>query len=166
MLILSQCRPVGSIDSAPCERCVKEGTACEYRPVDSGSAPNNPSSNYFIQDNNDIKLHYPTHSAPPLNEDYAPPVGYPYVPTQGGYDLNQTYPSAPFQTNPPYPTPPYQQQPPSPYPVTPYYPTFPPGYPGDRVNYQPTPPNQYGGSSQYMSYPPAQGQESGPYYHR
>ena len=43
LLTLSQC--LKSADSAHCERCVKEGVICEYRPVDPNSTSNSYTSN-------------------------------------------------------------------------------------------------------------------------
>jgi len=43
---LSQCRRFNSFDNSPCERCVKDGALCEYRPHPS-SASNNHFSNYL-----------------------------------------------------------------------------------------------------------------------
>ena len=164
MLTLSQCRPLEPADSAPCERCIKEGVFCEYRPVDTSSASNNHPSNYINQDTPPITLYDP--SAPPPNPDFTLPVSHSYGATEGGYVLNnQTFnPAVPFQPNLPYPTPPYQSQAPS-YPV-PHYPynAFSSEYSAE-PNYQSSP--QFGHPpNQYMTYPPAHGHGTRPYYHR
>ena len=165
MLTLSQCRPVGSVDGAPCERCVKEEGPCEYRPVDSSSTSNNHSSNYPYQDD-PVNLYYP-HSAPSSNQESVNHLSY--VPTQGGYAPNQTFTGnpamhVPFQPNH-HPTPPFQPQQPSSYPVTNYsYNSFPSVYPAEQANYQST--SQVGSHPQYMSYQPTQGQGNGLYGNR
>ena len=159
LLTLSQCRPPESADNAPCERCVKEGCFCEYRPVDSSSSPNNHVPNYPDQDN-PVNL-YPVHPVPVPNQQ-SPPLNQPYwpvlPPTSGGYVPNQTYnpvTQAPLQATHLYPT--YQHIHPSSYPVPQYPYTSTSGYPAGQSNYQSS--SQLGGhpSSQYMPYAPAPG---------
>ena len=117
LFTLSQCRRHDSVDSSPCEQCVKDGVLCEYRLVDPSSASNSHASNY--QDNS-VSLH-PVHSAPPPNQESALPVKHPSrVPTQRGpHPTFNPAMQAPFQTNPHYPTPSYKQHPFS-YPVPQY----------------------------------------------
>jgi hypothetical protein len=163
LLTLSQCRPVESVDSSPCERCIKEGGFCQYRPVDPSSTSNNHAYDYPNQD--DPVILYPVHSPPPPNQEFAVPVNPPYVPTPGGYPYEIFNP--PGQA--PYSTPPYQPHLSSSYPVPPYpYPnTVPFQYLADQSNYQPS--SQFGSHQPhpYMPYPPAHGQgTAGPYYHR
>ena len=79
LLTSPQCRPVESVDSAPCERCVKEGVYCEYRPVDPSLASNNLTSDYG---NNLIILHHVNSAPISVNSRYssAPSRGGSYVP--------------------------------------------------------------------------------------
>ena len=155
MLTLSQCRPVGSVDSAPCERCVKDGVCCEYRPVDPSSVLNNQSPYY--QDNNPIIL-TPVNSAPPSTQE-----PYPYIINQAGvYVPDPThYPAATLHPNPHYNAPPsYPGQYPSPY-TNP----SPSGYSSDQTNYQFS---SFVGQPQYtsMQYPPAHSHGNGSFDHR
>ena len=157
MLTLSQCRPVGSVDSAPCERCVKDGAYCEYRPVDTSLGPNNQTFNY--DDDNSPIILQPVNSAPfPTQESNSQ-----YVPIQGGYvsDTTQT----PFHTHPHYTTPPYQHSSSSSYPSPVQYTnSFPLGYPADQSNFQL--PSQFVGQSQYASMQYAHGHGNVSFDHR
>lgn len=164
MLTLSQCRPSESAEDAPCERCIKEGTLCQYRPVESSSASNNHAHNYPEQDN-PVNL-YPVHPVPPPNQQTAPPVNQYWTvppPVSGGYPPNPIFsptPQAPFQPNTLYPTSPYHQHVhSSSYPAPPQYSYPTSGYSTGQSNYQPSqfasgghpPPNQY------IAYAPAPG---------
>jgi hypothetical protein len=158
LLTFSKCRPQ-SADNAPCERCVKEGVFCEYRPVDTSSASNNHASNYSNQDNPPVNL-YHINSAPPPSQEFVDQQQS-YLATPGGYALNP-FNQAPFQPNLLFPTSPYQPHPS--YPVPYSYPnTFPPEYSVDQSNYQSS--SQFGGHppDPYMTYPPAHGHGSRPY---
>ena len=155
MLTLSQCRPLEPVESAPCERCVKEGAICEYRPVEGSASNNNHQDNPVIL--------YPAFAPQPIQES-TPAFNSPtYAPPQEGYVPNQIFnPAIQTLMNVHYPpTTPFPQHHAPSYPYQ-YPNTFPPGYPADQPNYPPS--TQFsGGQHQYMAYPPGHGQGNGPW---